>query len=173
MRDTLLASSSLGSLYNNYQWTVNISGSSTVPSPYGVFPDSNGFEYIGLNIVDNTTRTTLANPNWSYTLGNGGKFIFSGTISGVAANDSLYMQLDLQVGAGSGTNAVGQSSYAYSDYSHTVLFNLDALTPGANTVGSTGFDYATPVPVPGSYVLMMSGLGMFGFLARRRNRVVA
>ena len=40
----------------------------------------------------------------------------------------------------------------------------------ANTDGAVGFDNLTlaPVPEPGTYALMLAGLGAVGFIARRR-----
>lgn len=173
MNDTLMASSSLGSLYNNYQYTVNISGSTTAPSALYAAPSFSANAIVGINIFDNTTLSTLAHQYWSTSssLVASGGGVLTGMLSGVAAGDSITLDLFLQVGSGVGTNAAGQSGFAQADYSNTVHFYLDALTPGANTVALSGYDYATPaavVPVPSAVWLFGSGLlGLVG-VARRK-----
>jgi hypothetical protein len=56
------------------------------------------------------------------------------------------------------------------DYSHTVIAHLDALTPGASTVGVSGFDYATAVPEPSMPALVGFGLGVLAVWERRHRR---
>lgn len=175
MIDTLLASSSLGSLYNNYQYTVNISGFTTAPSALYAAPSFGATAYVGINIFDNTTFTTLVQQNWqaSSLVASGGGLL-TGTIS-AAAGDSITLDLTLQVGSGVGTNVAGQSGFAQADYQNTVHFYLDAVTPGANTVATSGYDYASPsaVPEPETYAMMMVGLGLIGLIARRKKQSAA
>jgi hypothetical protein len=46
-----------------------------------------------------------------------------------------------------------------ADYGSTVTLHIDGVTPGANTLGASGFNYATPaVPEPASLLLLLLGL---------------
>ena len=82
------------------------------------------------------------------------------------------LQFDITLAAqlGVSTNAVGQSGYAQADYSHTLHFYFDALTPGANTVASSGFDYATPVPEAPTAALLLAGVALLAISVRRPGR---
>ena len=51
-----------------------------------------------------------------------------------------------------------------ADYGNTVTLHIDGVTPGANTLGASGFNYATAVPEPASPLLMV--LGLLGLAAR-------
>ncbi|MFG6487802.1 PEP-CTERM sorting domain-containing protein [Roseateles sp. BYS78W] len=54
-----------------------------------------------------------------------------------------------------------------ADFGSTVTLHIDGVTPGANTVGASGFNYATaPVPEPASALLWL--LGLAGLAARTR-----
>jgi|GEM_PF-2584778 len=37
--------------------------------------------------------------------------------------------------------------YAFSDFENTAHSYLDALTPGANTIGQSGHNFTSPVPL--------------------------
>jgi len=66
--------------------------------------------------------------------------------------------------------AGGDGGFAQADYASTVHFYLDAATPGANTVGTSGYDYASAAAVPEPATLWTLAAGL-GFLAwRRRGR---
>lgn len=169
MTDNLQASSSLGALYSNYTYTIAVTGSSTPYSQYGSAPSTNAYGFAQLDIRDATNGTVYASkyldlnsdtPNGTIT----------GTVS-VTPGTMLRLDLVLEVAAGVGTNAVGQSAFAQADYKDTVHFYLDALTPGANTVGTSGYDYTTPaVPLPAPFALMSSALGLLGVIARHKKK---
>lgn len=56
------------------------------------------------------------------------------------------------------------SSYTYGTARHWV----DVLTPGVTISTASGFDYASPVPEPQAWALMLAGLCAVGLGARRR-----
>lgn len=171
MQDSVVASSSLGTLYNNYKYTVDITGFLTASSKYGIpGPSTTAFGTVILDIRNPTCTPCYINKQFdpSSATPNG---IITGTLMSVPINEVLQLDLTLQVNTQVGSNAVGQSAFAQTDYQNTVHFYLDALTPGANTVALSGYNYATPaaaVPEPSAVWLMLSGLTLAGVAVRRR-----
>lgn len=170
MKDSVLASSSYGTLYNNYQYTIDFSGFATADSPYGSAPSTTAFGAVILDIRNPTCTPCYVNKtlDLSSATPNG---ILTGTLS-APLGEELDLDLFLQVNTQVGTNAVGQSAFAQIDYSNTVHFYLDALTPGANTVGTSGYDYASPAAVPLPASAWMFGSGLLGLAGMARKRKV-
>jgi len=169
MQDTLLASSSNGTLFNNYSYTVNITGATTASTPVFAVPNLRADAFVQLNIRYATTGEVLVGTFWetSDTVLGGG--VISGTLTGIPKDARLSLEVFIQTDTGVVTSAFGQGGFAQADYSSTVHLYLDALTPGANTVGSTGYDYATAaVPEPSSPWLLAAGLAAIGLRLRRR-----
>lgn len=94
------------------------------------------------------------------------------------ASGVFSLTLDTYVGRTislSGMLAVGASvsdyaqlgRTAWADFGHSAGYQLVPSVTGLNTVGTSGYDFATPVPEPGSWVLMGVGLLSVGLLRRR------
>ena len=54
--------------------------------------------------------------------------------------------------------------------SHSAHTYMTALTLGVTLISDSGHDYSlpTPVPEPETYAMLLTGLGLLGFMARRR-----
>jgi hypothetical protein len=74
------------------------------------------------------------------------------------------------------TNASAQGGTATADAFSTGLFALQILTPGGgyttenDMVFATSFDVFAAVPEPETYLMVLTGLGLLGFVARRRRQ---
>ena len=71
----------------------------------------------------------------------------------------------------------GSASTAY-DALNTAQTYFTVLTPGATMSWASGHDYSapvavTPVPEPSTYALMLAGLGLVGWMGRRRKATQA
>lgn len=56
---------------------------------------------------------------------------------------------------------------AWADFGHSAGYQLVPSVAGLNTVGASGWDFATPVPEPGSWLLMCAGLLALALWRRR------
>jgi hypothetical protein len=171
MQDTLVASSSFGTLYNNYNYTVNITGAATASSPIYAVPSFTANAYVQLNIRMASSGDVLVQKYWETSATELGGGVISGTLLGVPMDAVLSLELFMQTDTQLGTNDFGQSTFAQADYSNTVHFYLDALTPGANTVSTGGHDYAmTAVPEPATVWSSAVGLSVLCLKQGRRRR---
>ncbi len=103
------------------------------------------------NVVDNRSPA-LGPSNFSY----GGSFSVP---TGVKFEIGLGLDVWTYAAVPAGTPVT-----ELADFGHTVTLHIDGITPGANTLGASGFNYATAVPEPASLLLML--LGLLGITAR-------
>jgi hypothetical protein len=172
MQDTLLASSSYGTLFNNYAYTVNISGLTTASTPIYAVPTLRADAYVQLNIRYATTGGVLVQSYWETSDTQLGGGVISGVLNNIPANTLLSIEVFIQADSGVVTAAFSQGGFAQADYSDTVQVHLDALTPGANTVGTSGYDYASAaaVPEPASAWSLAGGLAWLAWRRRSNGR---
>jgi hypothetical protein len=80
---------------------------------------------------------------------------FQTTILQTAVGDTVT----IQAGLDSVTYVGGDSanSLAIQDYSSTMHYYIDAITPGIQVVSAAGYDYSTSVPEPSSIILLSAG----------------
>lgn len=87
-------------------------------------------------------------------------------LAGEAITFNYYFELDTYV---NGSVAYQGNPTATEDYSNTVYYHIDSLTSGATNQSTSGYDYSTAsVPEPGNYALMLSGMGLVGYVVRRK-----
>ena len=63
----------------------------------------------------------------------------------------------------------GIGSYGFADDSISLAYDIGTIAAG--TSASVGYEYVfstTPVPEPETYAMLLAGLGLMGFIARRR-----
>lgn len=138
--------------------------------------DTNGGNFNG-HVFDNSTNSSI----WQDVVtGNGQSYTLSYFYSpraGVAANSndiSVYWNNTLlQVNAGSG---IGQGNHVWQQFSFNVMgTGADRVTFAAggrqDSLGGSldNVSLNTNVPEPGTYALLLAGLGAVGFVARRRS----
>jgi len=150
----------------SYMETLNVTGSHSIDNPTldgGVA----AYALFNFNVYDITAGKTLASLSWTST--NLQPETLQ-TIQFTVPNATDVIQVDtyLQANAYVMSNEPSQYLTATSDYSHTLILNMDALTVGANTVGYSGYNYASPVPIPASLPLFsMAMAGLIGLMRRQ------
>ncbi|MGV6859013.1 MAG: VPLPA-CTERM sorting domain-containing protein [bacterium] len=98
------------------------------------------------------------------------------TLSSVAANETVQALLDLGFTTLDGSNNISfptHNGLTQTTSSNGVLAP-STLSPDANRIYTTSYalnvsQSVTPVPVPAAAWLMLSGIGAFGFMKRRKN----
>jgi len=162
------ASSPVG--YASYMLTLAITGSHT--SQDSSYPDNITAEgFVSWDIRNNRTGDVYAHGTWTSTDLNPQTLLHI-PVGGVAPNDLMRLDVGLDAFAYVMSNNINPANLtAFADYSHTLVASLDAVTPGASTLGVSGHDYATSAPEPGSFLLLLPAIGMLIPRARRWGRL--
>lgn len=140
----------------------------------GLFPSASGLAIVDFNTSPfGCPAAGCGDPgviaNWDSASGDpkGSSTTYSGSFT---LNVGASFQMRATLEAESGVNAFAfQSASGTANYGSTVHIYLDAVTPGANTVGVSGYNYATAaVPEPASAWLTGCGLLPLGGWVRRQ-----
>jgi hypothetical protein len=173
MGDLIAVTNSNGATSNTYQYTLVVSGTLSPPvGSYGSFPYGFADVFVGFNTSPvGCYGCTSVVDNWTAESGQTASTVITGTFT-MPVGSSFQMRASIDLSSYLNTFA-GQSAQATADYGHTVHVYLDGLTPGANTTGASGYNYASAVPEGRSFGLMAAGLGLLalrrsGRRARRR-----
>ena len=142
------------------QWGVGVDPDQGVPAGFG-FGTTNVIGAVGNNAA--VTATSL--DGWSLTLHN--------TTSASAFSINPYIDpfsccspVD-PAAMLAAAQAVG--NYGFSDSSINLAYDLGAV-PNGDSV-TFGYEYIMAVPEPETYAMLLAGLGLIGFSARRRRAV--
>ncbi len=105
----------------------------------------------------------------------GDRWYMNITLSSVAANETVNALLDLGFTTLDANNNISFPTHNSLTASSSVdgVFGPSTLSPDANRIYTTTYvlDIAqsvTPVPVPAAAWLLLSGIGAFGFMKRRK-----
>jgi len=168
MSDFITASNASGAPTETYRYTIVVNGSLSAPvGSYGTFPYGLAYVFAGFNTSPINCPGCSAGviANWTAQSGQASSTVLSGSFS-VPLGVSFQVRASLDVSSYLNTFA-GQSAFAQADYGNTMHISIDALTPRANTVGASGYNYASAVPEPAAPVLMLAGLAALAL--RRRS----
>jgi hypothetical protein len=168
MGDLIAVTNSNGATSNTYQYTLVVSGTlSPQVGSFGVFPYGYAYVFVGFNTSPvGCFSCTGVVSNWTAESGQAASTVITGTFT-MPVGSSFQMRASIDLS--SYINAFAdQPAQATADYGNTVHVYLDALTPGANTTGASGYNYASAVPEGGSLGLMAAGLGWLALTRSRR-----
>ena len=111
---------------------------------------------------------------------NAGELAYGGTITPVDPNSTTNLSVPITMGELTNGNVAyiaeiydGAAAYNNS-FSIDPSISLTGLYPGVTVTSLSGTNYVAPVssvPVPGAWVLMVSGLGLLGFILRLKSRL--
>jgi hypothetical protein len=157
--------------YAGYMLTLALSGSHTLVDT--AYPNAiTAMAQVSWDLSDNSTGMVYANGIFDTTDATPSTTLHIPVPQAlVKPGDLMRVEVGLSTFAYVMSNNAPQYLTAVADYHDTLIAHLDAVTPGANTVGISGFDYATAaaVPEPASAWLLLGGCGLLG-LGRLRAR---
>lgn len=172
MSDAIAVTNSLGAASNTYHYTVVVNGTLSPPvGSVGQFPLAAGHVTVDFNTDPfNCPAMGCGDAgvihNWDSSSGDakGSSTVYSGNFT---LNVGASFQVRASLEAESGVNAMPfQVATGTADYGSTVHIYFDAVTPGANTVGTSGFNYASAVPEPATAWLALCGVLMLASRSR-------
>lgn len=170
MTDFILASNTSNAAITTYLFTITVHGSLSAPSPYASYPITTAGAFVGFNVESTSYCPNCVGvvSNWSTQSGQPSDTVYSGTFSMVTGTT---FEMRASVDVSSYLNVFsGQSANATADYGNTVTVQLSGLTGGANTVGVSGYNYASPVPEVRRSALMLVGLAALLWFCSGRKR---
>lgn len=158
----------------SFQLVLNYDGTHSVPDfQSGGSVDVEAVLY--MNAVDNTAGAPSSPSTYLQHDSKGTAGTDAGKLTSILntrVGDTVTLTYGLSTIAYIGNQATVTHSGS-ADYSHTVLPRFVSLTPGAQFMAASGFDYAAPVPEPREGAMVAAGvvwcLGGWG-LHRRRQR---
>jgi len=173
MTDFITATNTAASALTTYHYTVTVHGSLSAPIGCGgQWPCADASVAVAFNTSPMTYCPSCQGvvDNWSSVSGKAADTVYSGSFS-MASGVTFQMRLSLDTSSYVNLFQT-QSASALADYGSTVTLQLSAVTAGANTVGVSGYDYATsPVPEPATGRTTALGLlVVLGTAALRRWR---
>lgn len=142
------------------QWGVGVDPDQGVPAGFG-FETTNTINAVGNNAA--VTATSL--DGWSLTLQN----TTSASAFTIAPYIDPFSCCSPVDPAAMLVAAQGIGNYGFADNSINLAYDLGAIANG-NSV-TFGYEYVMAVPEPETYAMLLAGLGLIGFSARRRAAV--
>ena len=168
MHDVISATNTSGATSTTYQYTVIVNGSlSPLIGFVGVTPYAYASVSTGLSFSPNCFDCNTVSSNWNSVSGQPANNVRTGSFT-VLAGVSFQMSASDVISYIN--TAPFQSATAQADYGSTMHVYLDAATPGGNTVGASGFNYASAVPEPSSSMLLLLGTAAVVAMRVRRDR---
>ncbi|MDV6342591.1 PEP-CTERM sorting domain-containing protein [Nitrosomonas sp. Is24] len=144
----------------NVQWSVGVDPDQGIPGGVG-FGTTN--EILGIGNASAVKATSR--DGWSLTLANTTSADAS-ALAGYIDPLSCCTPIDPATILAAG-QAVG--SYGFADSSINLAYALGDMANGATQ--TIGYEYIMAVPEPETYAMLLAGLGLIGFSARRRSAV--
>jgi hypothetical protein len=139
------------------------------------------YSYSGaLNLIGNPTNITYGSPNPGVTVLNSSYLLNGVTLPAANAHTIGYEIGTSFTGTGNSILQWNDGSAMLADNSYgagkVVAFNLHMITSDSNPLNAAWSNQIVynaigtvgPIPEPETYAMMLAGLGMLGFMARRR-----
>ena len=147
-----------GATANHVQWGVGVDPDQGIPAGLG-FGTNNT-----INALGNLSSVTAASlDGWSLTLRN--------TTSASAFAIAPYVDPSACCSpvdpAAILATAQGIGSYGFADHSINLAYDLGTIANHHSV--SFGYEYVMAVPEPETYAMLLAGIGLIGFSARRRS----
>ncbi|MDV6345978.1 PEP-CTERM sorting domain-containing protein [Nitrosomonas sp. Is35] len=155
---TIQLTNNTGADATNVQWSVGVDPDQGIPGGVG-FGTTN--EILGTGNASAVKATSL--DGWSLTLANttsAGAFDIAGYVDPFSCCAPIDAATIFSAG-----QTVG--NYGFSDSSINLAFALGDIANGGKSQ-VIGYEYIMAVPEPETYAMLLAGLGLIGFSARRR-----